>query len=92
MLTRPLSVNLRFEDKSILGLALERHSQLEQLDGGIGELFEEHIIVLGVSLDVLQEFRVFDECHIGRQHHQSLGGFVFILLGSTPALPTPFLL
>lgn len=80
------------EPDAVLGLALKRHAQLEQLDDDVGKVVEEGLAVLGVLFDVLLESLVLDQGHVGRQHHQALGGLVLVLLGSVPAAPSPLLL
>ena len=53
------------EADPVLGLRLKWHTQLEKLDNDIGELLEENLTVLCVSLNVLLELLVLDQCHIG---------------------------
>jgi hypothetical protein len=72
--------------ENVLLLLLERHAQLEKLRNDFAEFLEEYIVVLGVSHDVLLELLVFNQSHIGGQHHQRLCGLVFVLLGSIPLI------
>ena len=58
----------------------ERNTQLEKLDDDCGEVLEEKIVVLGIFLNPLFEGLVRNKSHIGRKHHQGLGGLVFVLL------------
>lgn len=68
----------------IVESAREGHAQLEELDDNVAELAEEDVVVLGVALDVFPEFLVLDQRHVGREHHEGFGGYVFVLAGSVP--------
>lgn len=74
----------RLQGHAILGLALERHAQLQELDKDVPELAEEGLVVLGVALHVLPEFLVLDEGHVGGQHHERFRGDVLVLFGAVP--------
>lgn len=69
---------------SIFRLALEGDTELEELDDDVSELIEEDLIILGVTFDVFLEFFVFDQGHVGGEHHEGLGGDVLVLLGTVP--------
>lgn len=77
------------EDKALLGL--EGNAELQKLDVDIGELLEEGILVLGVTVNVLAEDLVLDESNIGGQHHQGGGGLVGELSRAIPLALTPLL-
>lgn len=72
------------EDEPILRLAFEWDTEFKELDEGIGKFLEEGVRVLGVSRNVLLEFLVLNQGHVGRKHHQGLGGVVGELLRTIP--------
>lgn len=80
------SPNLRtpFQLNPLTFLALKWHTQLEQLDDDITELVEKYLIIFGVALNMLFEFFVFDQRHVGGQHHQGAAFAVLVLLGAVP--------
>lgn len=80
------------EDESVLGLALEGHTLLKQLDIYLGELLEESIVVLGIALNVGLEALVLDQRNVGGQHHQCRGGLVGELSRAVPLALVPLLL
>ncbi|KAI7968196.1 hypothetical protein EIK77_010366 [Talaromyces pinophilus] len=87
MSVNPLLASL--EDIAVLGF--EGNTELQKLDKGIGELFEEDLAVLGVAVNVLLEFLVLDKGQIAGQHHQGLGLAVSVLGGTVPLPPSPLL-
>jgi hypothetical protein len=63
------------------GAALcEWHAELEKLRDYGSEVLEEKIIILSICLDPLLEGLVRNESHVGREHHQGLGGLILVLL------------
>lgn len=54
------------EAHPLLRLRLERNAQFKQLDNDIGELLEENLGILCISLNMLFELLVLDQGHIGR--------------------------
>ena len=72
------------EDEAVFGLAGEWDTKLEELHERIGEFVEENVRVLGVSDNVLLEFLILDQSHVGGKHHQGLGLVVGELLGPVP--------
>lgn len=77
------------EDVTVL--RFEGNAELQKLGKGIGELVEEGLAVLGVTIDVLLELLVLDKCQVSRQHHQGLGLVVGVLGRAAPLLPSPLL-
>lgn len=72
------------EDPSVLRLAFEWNTKFEKLDEDIGEFLEEDVRVLGISRDVLLEFLVLNQSHVGGKHHQGLGSVVGELVRTVP--------
>lgn len=87
-----ISLRAGLEGPAVLRLGGERHTKLEQLDKGVGEVLEESVTVLSVTLHVLPEFLVLHEGNVGRKHHQGLGGVVSVLGRTVPLSPRPLLL
>lgn len=80
------------EHKPVLGLASKRNTKLQQLHKRIRELLEEHIVVLGIPLNMLLELLILDKRNVSRKHHERLRGLVRELLGAVPLLLIPALL
>lgn len=80
------------EDKAILRLDSEGHTELKELDKDIRELLEKDIAVLGIAVDVGLEALVLNESHISGQHHESGSGLVSELSRAVPLLVAPLLL
>lgn len=80
-----LSTVVGFEVSEVL----LRDSELKQLGKGIGSIFEEGFFILGVLLSILSEGLVLRKSHIRCQHHERLGGLVFVLNGAVPLLELP---
>ena len=64
-------------------------SEFGELGEGLGELVEEDLLRLGVTLDMRLEAIILDEHKIGRKHHQLMSRFILKLLGVGSRLLDP---
>lgn len=63
----------------LVGVLLKGHTELKEPEHDVAEVLKEETLVGGVLLDPWVELLVVDESHVSWEHHEGLGGLVFVL-------------